>query len=190
MTDEQAGKFIKILHLYHIEGRLPDMDFGMKMALTPFINQFKRDEEKYLSTCERNRLNGIKGGRNRKNPVGSSGTQSGRSEPKKADSDSDSDSDNKNDSDNESELLFNQFWDAYDKKIDVSACKKKWNNLTLDDKKKILEHVARYRESQPDKKYRKNPETYLNRRSWENEIIPLNAPEKPAAVFYQGKTMG
>lgn len=110
MTDEQAGKLLKILRNYHDTGTLPELDFGMEMALTPFINQFKRDEEKYLSTCERNRLNGKKGGRNRKNPVGSSGTQSGRSEPKKADSDSDSDSDSDNKNDNNKYIEFLSFF--------------------------------------------------------------------------------
>ena len=63
MTDEQAGKFIKIIYQYQISGELPEMDLLMEMAITPFINQFFRDEKGYERVVERNRENGKKGGR-------------------------------------------------------------------------------------------------------------------------------
>lgn len=108
MTDEQAGRFIKIIYQYQISGQLPEMDLLMDMAITPFINQFFRDEKGYEKTVERNRENGKKGGRPKLKPKKPSGFKKTHSnpenpiEPKKADSDSDSDSDNKNDSDNDS----------------------------------------------------------------------------------------
>lgn len=94
MTNEQAGKFIKAIFEYQVSGKLPPLDFGLKMAISPFVNQFKRDQEKYQNIVERNKNNGSKGGRpkNQKKPTGLFGNPE---KPKKADNKNDSD--NKND---------------------------------------------------------------------------------------------
>lgn len=44
MNNEQAGVLFKSIFHYQTTGELPDLDFGMKMALSPFIAQFKRDK--------------------------------------------------------------------------------------------------------------------------------------------------
>jgi hypothetical protein len=67
MSDDVAGKFIKIIYRYQKDGTLPSMDFGMDMAITPFINQFCRDDEKYNEFIDKQKDNGSKGGRP-KNP--------------------------------------------------------------------------------------------------------------------------
>ena len=66
---------------------------------------------------------------------------------------------------------FEDFWAAYGKKVDKPRCVKLWAKMTPNDKKACLEAVPLYVESTPDVTYRKNPSTYLNNRSWENEII-------------------
>lgn len=103
MTNEQAGILFKAIKSYQYNEEI-ELDFGMKMAFAPFKNQFIRDEEIYKKTCERNSINGLKGGRpiTEKTQVVNKitkKTQVVNSEPKKPDSDSDSknDSDNKND---------------------------------------------------------------------------------------------
>lgn len=63
MSNEQAGIFIKSIKFYQEKGCLPELDFGLKMAITPFINQFQRDEENYKNTCEARKLAGSKGGK-------------------------------------------------------------------------------------------------------------------------------
>jgi hypothetical protein len=63
MTNEQAGILIKSIKFYQKNGVLPELDFGLKMAITPFINQFIRDEEIYQKTCEARRLAGAEGGK-------------------------------------------------------------------------------------------------------------------------------
>ena len=63
MPDEMAGKFIKILNQYNKTGEVPDMDFALEMAVEPFLNQFKRDNDKYKKTVQRNREKGSLGGR-------------------------------------------------------------------------------------------------------------------------------
>lgn len=96
MTNEQAGIFIKILYEYKKTGELPELDFAMNMAVTPFINQFSRDDSKYEKVVERNRDNGSKGGRP-KEPKKPSGLLVNPLEPKKADNDNDSVNDKEKD---------------------------------------------------------------------------------------------
>ena len=79
MSREQAGDFINLIYEYQATGTITTDDFAMKMALAPFINQFKRDEERYESICKRNRENALKGGRPKK-PTGNPGIPD---EPKK-----------------------------------------------------------------------------------------------------------
>jgi hypothetical protein len=46
-----------------------------------------------------------------------------------------------------------------------------------------MEHVAKYKQAQPDKKFRKNPETYLNNKSWNDEIIGTNGKQNNIDSF-------
>lgn len=69
-------------------------------------------------------------------------------------------------------IEFDLFWNSYDKKVgDKDKIKAKWNSLNIEDQKLILVHVHRYKIAQSDKKYRKDPSTYLNNKSWFDEII-------------------
>jgi hypothetical protein len=69
---------------------------------------------------------------------------------------------------------FEKFWDLYDKKIgDRKKIHIKFNKLKEEDRNKIFETLPEYVNSTPDKKFRKNPETYLNNCSWNDEIIQI-----------------
>ena len=96
MPDEVAGKFVKQLSRLMNGEPYATTDFSLKMALHPFISQFKRDNEKYKNICERNKTNGLLGGRpkNPKNPDGSTKTQAN---PNNHDNDKDNDKDNGSD---------------------------------------------------------------------------------------------
>ena len=67
---------------------------------------------------------------------------------------------------------FVQFWNIYQKKSDKSKCEKKWKSLTDKERAEILEHAPKYVTATPDKQYRKNPLTYLNSKTWEDEDLP------------------
>lgn len=68
-------------------------------------------------------------------------------------------------------LSFEKLWDMYQKKVgDKRKLLKKWSALKESEREAIMKHVPMYVESTPDKKYRKNLETYLNNRSWNDEI--------------------
>jgi hypothetical protein len=76
------------------------------------------------------------------------------------------------------EFGFENFWNLYDKKKgDKEKLKQKYDKLSLEDKKKIFEYIPKYKIEQPDKLFRKNPETFLNNRSWNDEIIINNSFE-------------
>jgi len=70
---------------------------------------------------------------------------------------------------------FDEFWNDYNKKVgEKGKIEKKFKALTDKDKLNIKEHIPKYKRSQPDKQFRKNPETYLNNKSWNDEIIDNN----------------
>lgn len=66
---------------------------------------------------------------------------------------------------------FEDFWNDYDKKIDKPKVEAKWKKLNDAQKLAIKIHIPKYKIVSPDKQYRKNPESYLNAQSWENELI-------------------
>jgi len=72
--------------------------------------------------------------------------------------------------DNASVFSFNQFWEAYGKKKDKFKAEKIYNKLSEQDRGKIKNTIATYLQSTPDVQFRKFPCTYLNSRSWEDEI--------------------
>ena len=73
---------------------------------------------------------------------------------------------------------FDFFWNDYDKKVgDKQKLKNKWNKLSDKDRNDIMEYLPLYIEAVPDKQFRKNPETFLNNKSWLDEIVKRTNPE-------------
>ena len=69
-------------------------------------------------------------------------------------------------------MPFDDFWNLYDKKRgDKDKIEKKWQSLKDSEREAIMNHLPLYKKSQPNKKYRKDPSTYLNNKSWNDEII-------------------
>lgn len=66
---------------------------------------------------------------------------------------------------------FLSFWNDYDKKIDMNKVNKKYSQITLEDRLKIKAHLPKYKLSQPDRRYRKDPYSYLHNQAWENDVI-------------------
>jgi len=66
---------------------------------------------------------------------------------------------------------FQEFWDLYNKKVDRWAVERKWKKLKPKDIESIFIHLPWYIRETPDKQFRKNPETYINNKSRENETI-------------------
>ena len=69
-------------------------------------------------------------------------------------------------------ISFNTWWDLYDKKVgSKTKLESKWNKLTDDQRIQAIKHTKEYIIAQPDKQYRKNPDTYFNNESYNDEII-------------------
>lgn len=75
---------------------------------------------------------------------------------------------------------FEDFWDAYGKKIDRPKCIRAWGRLSQKDREAIMGHVPRYVAATPETKYRRNPLTYLNGENWnDDELTRTTAPDRP-----------
>lgn len=61
LTDEQAGKLFKAIKAYQKQ-EIVELDSFVRIAFSPFKNQFIRDNEKYDVTCKRRAEAGRKGG--------------------------------------------------------------------------------------------------------------------------------
>ena len=94
LKDDEAGRLIKHFFRYvnDLDPKAPDRI--TELSFIQIKQSLKRDLKKYENYIEKQKANGLKGGRP-KTQI----TQPFISKPKKADSDSDSDSDNVNDSD-------------------------------------------------------------------------------------------
>ena len=70
---------------------------------------------------------------------------------------------------------FEKFWKLYGKSVgNKEKLLKKFSALSDKDISAIMEYIPRYKDAQPDKKFRKNPESFLNNKSWNDEIISSN----------------
>lgn len=66
---------------------------------------------------------------------------------------------------------FERFWGIYGKSHDKKKCEAKFKKLTKEQKAKIFATLQAYVDSTPDKRFRKNPLTYLTGECWNDEII-------------------
>ena len=97
LSNEEAGKLVKHLFNYVNDKNPEASDKLTKMCFIPIKQSLKRDLVKYDNYIDKQRVNGKKGGRPKKNPTLSEETQPFLEKPKKADSVNDSVSVNESD---------------------------------------------------------------------------------------------
>jgi GH24 family phage-related lysozyme (muramidase) len=74
---------------------------------------------------------------------------------------------------------FDKFWFVYDKKVGKDKSYALWNKLSKKDREDCMKFVPLYIKERTNKQYRKNPETFLRNKSWNDEIITSNnAPQE------------
>jgi len=162
MEDKQAGQLFKVIYHYQINNKLPeDIDPVLDLLVTTFINQFKRDQEKYEEKCRKNKENAKK----RWDATACDGIQT---DAKHAYSDSDSDSKK------DSKLIdkqFEEFYNKYGKKKSPSDVKNKLKTaLKKDSFENIMLGLDSYiKNRSKDSQFWKYPATWLNQECWKDE---------------------
>ena len=66
LTDEESGQLLKAIIQYEKTRIIPKLNGAVNMAFSFIKNQLDRDREKYQNKCEKNRKNGVMGGRPKK----------------------------------------------------------------------------------------------------------------------------
>lgn len=87
------------------------------------------------------------------------------------------------------EPTFEDFWKTYSKSVGKPKCEKLWGKLKKEEKVLIMETLPKYVQSTPDKQFRKNPQTYLNGKAWNDEIVDTkskNTSGVTSGIFKQG----
>lgn len=160
---------------YALDNEITELPPLVAYALEFIKPSLDRDRTKYEAMCERNKRNSKNAGRPKieNNPEKSTGFPSIPTQnPKESPIIMNNDNDNDYNNEIEDEYSFDKFWDLYDKKCgDKAKLRTKWGRLALRDKKAIFEYIPKYKEARPDKKYRKDPQTFLNNHSWEDELV-------------------
>lgn len=188
MTFEEKGAYLELLILQFNRGHMTKHMMGQTVGqlLDTLLVKFEVDEAgKYFNPrLEQEKVKREKFVKSRKN------NRSGRNQyskpPLKPAGHMTSHMENENENENKDEYEvieggvgetslwpdFEDFWDAYDKKTGPKdKIQKKWDKLHHDIKEKIMAYIPNYKLCQPDKQYRKNPETFLNQKGWEDELI-------------------
>jgi hypothetical protein len=111
LPNDKAGELFKLILNYVNDLNPTTEDLLLNVAFEPIKQQLKRDLRRYESICERNKINGLKGGRpqNPEEPKKPSGLSGNPEEPKKPDNDKDTDNDIK--------YKYNKF---YDEQINIA----------------------------------------------------------------------
>lgn len=73
LTLEEKGLLLETIFLYELKQPLPKLSSTVQMAFNFIKISLENDTEKYNTICERNRTNGVKGGRPKNKPKKPSG---------------------------------------------------------------------------------------------------------------------
>ena len=60
LTNEQAGKLFKAISTYQKVGKITNLDQLLKIVITPFLNQFKRDDESFNKSVLMGKIGNLK----------------------------------------------------------------------------------------------------------------------------------
>jgi hypothetical protein len=173
MDNEQVGKYIRLLCLQHQKGKLSEKDMLSicKAYDSEIWDKFKIDDGLYYNDRMYNETI-------RRQKFSESRRNNAKSPKKESTSEAyakhmETETENRTITINENiNIDFDWFWNDYDKKVgDKQKLKKKWIKLTDEERQNAMNYIDLYKQSVPDKQFRKNPETFLNNKSWNDEII-------------------
>lgn len=82
---------------------------------------------------------------------------------------------------------FDEWWNAYGKKCGRKKSEAKWNKLSSSQKIACMNATPAYVDATYDKKFRKDPLTYLNGECWNDELIFKQSNENQRAQLLAEK---
>jgi hypothetical protein len=181
MTNEQVGMYIRLLCLQHQKGKLTEKDMLSicKAYDADIWCKFKIEdglfynERMYSETIRRQKFTESR----RNNAKSPKNDSTSKAYAQHMETETENETITKNRTKTKTEILdakFEDWWLWYDYKISKDKAKKSWNKLNESEKDLALQTVQAYVESTPDKSYRKHPTTYLNQKSFNDEIITRN----------------
>lgn len=178
-TDEQVGKYIRLLCAQHLTGHLREnhMIFICKSYDKDIWEKFKKDDDGlYFNERLDDEIS-----KRRKYSESRANNKKGKIKDHKNTSKSyEKHMGNENENGNMDltyslNIDFEFFWNEYDKKVgNKEKLRKKWESLTDKERQDIISYIPLYKQSRPDKQFRKDPSTFLNNKSWNDEIIQYN----------------
>jgi hypothetical protein len=145
LTNEQAGELFKAMKSFQLGDEI-ELNPLVKIAFSPFKNQFIRDDEKYKTTCERRADAGSKGGiakasKAKQKVASASKCKQDLANVADSKNKNDSKSDNKNESDNKTPMSPNgddhvqqvfDYWCSVFNKSTTSKLTKKRSKVVSD----------------------------------------------------------
>ena len=176
MDNEQVGKYIRLLCLQHQKGKLSEKDMLSicKAYDVEIWDKFKVEDGLYYNERMFNETI-------RRQKFSESRRNNAKSPKKESTSEAyakhmETETENRTITINENiNIDFEWFWNEYDKKVgEKQKLKKKWNKLSDEERQNAMNYLDLYKQAVPDKQFRKNPETFLNNKSWNDEIITRN----------------
>ena len=176
MTFEEKGAYMDLLMMQFNRGHMTEHMIGLTVGQL-WVNikdKFKIDDDgKFYN--ERLEIEQIKRKRftdSRKN------NKSGKNQYSKNKGHMTKHMENENENENVVKAInipFDDFWNLYDKKRgDRKKLKIKWDSLKPEERQSAIDYIPKYKEATQDKQYRKDPSTFLNNKSWNDEIINKN----------------
>lgn len=199
LSDDDAGRLFKAIYAYADQDIMPDFNGPMMSLFTVIRSQIDRSRKVYKEKCEKNRANAKKRYATQTTPtIASAGKPLQANACERMPSHTDATLPNPNPipspipSPNiddgtfvhiinekgrevKEEYPFDEIWEIYGKPVgDIEQLRERWQELSLDEKKKIFEYVPQYVQARPEKKYRKDFANFLTCRTWETEAINQN----------------
>jgi hypothetical protein len=181
MTNEQVGMYIRLLCLQHQKGKLTEKDMLSicKAYDADIWCKFKIEdglfynERMYSETIRRQKFTESR----RNNAKSPKNDSTSKAYAQHMETETENGTITINRTKTKTEIIdqkFEDWWLWYDYKISKEKAKKSWNKLNEKEKDIALQSVQAYVESTPDKSFRKHPTTYLNQKSFNDEIINRN----------------
>lgn len=197
LTNEEIGMYIKMLCKQWTDSVIPKKRLGFLIGKDwdslseelkskfedkgeHLVNKrLEAERVKKLNFKKKQSINGSKGGRgNKKQSEAKPKIKPNQSQKKPLENENENEERSKKyEKEKEIEVeieiypTFDDFWMEYDKKVSKDKSQKLWKKLKQQDKEDVMAYIPHYKQSRPEKQFRKGPDSFLLNKTWHDEII-------------------